>query len=129
MVDGAVDAVCGSADKAVLAVVDFCEASTEYCPPVETVPVVLPSVHVSCDAPEVDSALPGLRSPVSPGSSNEPPDDFTVDGSLAVQSASETADSVFDPVSEENSPIGPSLLDSDDELIASRLPGYLSSFF
>ena len=56
----------------------------------------------------------------------EPPDDFLVDGSLAV--LSDTAASTTDAVTPETSNLGPSLLDSDDALLASCLPGYLNSF-
>ena len=122
------NAVCDCDDKTVQAVMGSLDASTEYCPPVETVSVAFLSVPAPRDTSDVDAAVSGLCSPASLESSVDPPDDFTVDGSLAAQSASEAVVSVSEFGPEETSPTGPSLVDSDDELIATRLPGYLNSF-
>ena len=124
----AVDAVGDHEDKTVLAVVESCNAGTSYDPPLDVDPVVLPPVRDDVEATETDFAPPGLLSPASSDITIDPPDDFTVDGSLAAQSVSETAASVSDAGTEETSPMGPSLIDSENELIASRLPGYLNSF-
>ena len=51
-----------------------------------------------------------------------------MDGSLAACSVSETVISLADAGPDETSTMGPSLVDSDDELLASLLPGYLNSF-
>ena len=51
-----------------------------------------------------------------------------MDGSLAVVSDPVTVPSRADSSSLVTSPMGPSLVDSGDELIATRLPGYLSNF-
>ena len=126
--DVAVDAVCDHEDKAVLAVVESCNAGTSYDPLLEVDPVELPPVRDDVEATETDFASPGLLSPVSADITIDPPDDFTVVGSLAAQSVSETAASVSDAGPEDTSPMGLSLIDSHDELIASRLPGYLNSF-
>ena len=77
---------------------------------------------------DIDVVASGPTSLTSLESSVDPPDDFTVDGSLAAPS--ELGDAV--PASksgpEETSPIGASLIDTDDEPIDSHLPGYLNSF-
>ena len=84
--DVAVDAVCDHEDKAVLAVVESCNAGTSYDPPLEVDPVVLPPVRDDVEAAETDFAPPGYLSPASSDATIDPPDDFTVDGSLAAQS-------------------------------------------
>ena len=71
------------------------------------------------DTSDVDAAVSGFCSPAGLASSVDPPGDFTVDGSLAAQSASEAVASFSESGPEETSPIGPSVL------IATRLPGYL----
>ena len=124
----AVNAVFNCDDKAVQAVMDSLDASSEYCSPVETVPVASLSVPALRDTPGVDAAASGFCSPASPESSVDPPGDFTVDGSLAAQSASEAVVSVSGSGLGETSPMGPSLVDSDYELFATRLPGHLNSF-
>ena len=97
------------------------DASTEYCPPVETVSVASLSVPALRDTPDVDAAVSGFCSPTSIESSVDSPGDFTVDGSLAAQSASEAVVSVSESGPEEISPMGPSLVHSDDELFATWL--------
>ena len=124
----AVNAVFDCDDKAVQDVMGSLDASTEYCPPVETVSVASLSVPAFRDTSDVDAVVSGFCSPASPESSVDPPGNFTVDGLLAAQSASEAVVSVSESGPEETSPMGPSLVDSDDELFATRLPGYLNSF-
>ena len=123
-VDVAVDAVVAASDQAVQAVVEVSESSTSYDPPAEIAPVAELSETVLCESPSANVS----RLSFSFESSVEPPEDFTVDGSLAYEPSSELAVPALDSAPEETSPIGPSLVDSDDELIATRLPGYLSNF-
>ena len=123
-VDVAVDAVVAASDQAVQAVVEVSESSTSYDPPAEIAPVAELSETVLCESPSANVR----RLSFSFGSSVEPPEDFTVYGSLADEPSSELAVPALDSAPEETSPIGSSLVDSDDELIATRLPGYLSNF-
>ena len=123
-VDVAVDAVVAASDQAVQAVVEVSESSTSYDPPAEIAPVAELLETVLCESPSANVR----RFSFSFESSVEPPEDFTVDGSLADEPSSELAVPALDSAPEETSPIGPSLVDSDDELIATRLPGYLSNF-
>ena len=128
-VDVAINAVCAREDREVLAVMGCCDAAKTYDPPVEAVPVVpLPVVEES-ESAATDFASPGLRSPVSPGSTVDLPEDFTVDGLLAVRSIAEATVSTSDADLGPTSPMGPSLISSDDEPIALHLPGYLSGFY
>ena len=123
-VDVAVDACVGTADQEVQATVGFSDAFTDYDPPAEIAPFAELLETVLCESPSANVR----RLSFSFESSVEPPEDFTVDGSLADEPSSELAAPALDPASEETSPIGPRLVDSDDELIATRLPGYLSNF-
>ena len=123
-VNVAVDAVVAASDQAVQAVVEVSESSTSYDPPAEIAPVAELLETVLCESPSANVR----RLSFSLESSVEPPEDFTVDGSLADEPSSELAVPALDSAPEETSPIGPSLVDSDDELIATRLPGYLSNF-
>ena len=102
-VDVAINAVCAHEDREVVAVVGCCDAATTYDPPVEAVPVAPLPVDDESESAATDFAPPGLRSPVSSGSVVGPPDDFTVDGSLTVRSASEAAISTSDVDPEETS--------------------------
>ena len=123
-VDVAVDVFVGTADQEVQATVGFSDAFTDYDPPAEIAPVAELLETVLCESPSANVR----RLSFSFESSVEPPEDFTVDGSLADEPSSELAAPTLDPASEETSPIGPSLVDSDDELIATRLPGNLTNF-
>ena len=105
------------------AVVASYNVATDYDPPTDAAPSALLPSDDYFEFPELDVAPPSLRSVDSPGSAVDPPEDFTVDGSLAVRSAPEIAASVADVDPEGNSPKGPSLVDSDNGLFASRLPG------
>ena len=114
-----------NADKTVQAVVSYCDVGTVYDPPAAPTPVA----PVPEDAvPDIEIVASGPASLTSLESSVEIPDDFTVDGSLAAHSESGDAGPAPGSGPEETSPIGASLIDSDDEPIASRLPGYLNSF-
>ena len=106
--DAAIDACVGTVDHAVQAVVETCTVCTEYCPPIETASV--------------------RRSSASLESSVDPPDDITVDGSLVASSEPDDLGPALEGGSAATSPMGPSLIDSDDEPIATRPPGYLNSF-
>ena len=108
----AVNAVFDCDDKAVQAVMGSLDASTEYCPPVETVCMASLSVPAPRDSLDVDAAVSGFCSPASLESSVDSPGDFTVDGSLAALSVSEAGKSVSETGPEETSPMGPSLVDS-----------------
>ena len=116
-------------DKAVLAVVDRCDAITAYDPPVEASHSALLPVHGD-PGWSIGPGLttPGLRSPASPGSTVGAPDDFSVRGSLIVRPVSDDVVSVSEAGLFETSTIGPSLVDSDDEKLASLVPGYLNIF-
>ena len=127
-----VDAVTNSelvlADKEVLAVVGTCTACTEYCPPIETASDANLSETVPRESSSADVPAAVRRSSASLESFVDPPEDFTVDGSLVAGSEPNDVGPVLEGGPEATSPMGPSLIDSDDEPIASRLPGYLNSF-
>ena len=127
-VDVAINAVCDSADVAVQAVVETSDSSTVHDPPVESPPVASP---LAADVPEVVESVvdqPGTPSTSSTETQFDIPEDFSFGGSLSVGPDPDDAVPAPDTGSRETSPMGPSLIDSDDEPIASRLPGYLNSF-
>ena len=124
-VEVATDTGISNADKTVQAVVDYCDVGTVYDPPATTTPVVPTLEDAVLD---IDLVALGPTSLTSLESSVDPPNDFTVDGSLAARSELGDAGPPSETGPEETSPIGPSLIDSDDELIAPRLPGYPNSF-
>ena len=127
-VDVAINAVRDSADVAVRAVVETSDSSTVHDPPVESPPVVSP---LAADVPEVVESVvdqPDYPSTSSTETQLDIPEDFSFGGSLSVGLGPEDAVLAPDTGSGEASPVGPSLVDSDDEPIASRLPGYLNSF-
>ena len=57
----------------------------------------------------------------------DPPGDITVDGSLVAGSEPDDLGPALEGGSEATSPMGPSLIDSDDEPVATRPTGYLNS--
>ena len=127
-VDVAINTVCNSADVAVQAVVETSDSSTVHDPPVESPPVassliadVLSMVEPVVDQPDLPSAS-GTETGV------EIPEDFSFSGSPSVGPDPGDVVPAPDTGLGETSPLGPSLIDSDDEPIASRLPGYLNSF-
>ena len=149
-VDVAVDAVVAASDQAVQAVVEVSESSTSYDPPVEktaiaassSVPAVrsvLETALVAASASEV--VEPAVDQPAPPvsgaeGPSDVPedsasstenlleiPEDFSAGSLLSGEPDQETAPSSPDLTTAVTSPMRASLLDSDDEPIASRLPG------
>ena len=127
-VDVAINAVRDSADVAVQAVVETSDSSTVHDPPVESPPVTSP---LAADVSEVMESVvnqPGLPSASSTETLLDIPEDFSFGGSLSVGPEPDDAVLAPDTGSRETSPMGPSLIDSDDEPIASRLPGYLNSF-
>ena len=127
--DVAIDACVGAADQSIQAVVETGEASTDYDPPVETLPAA-PST-LAAGSPEVVEADTEQSDVPSAGSTEslfEVADDLPIRSPLSAESVPEGAVSNLAPATIATSPMGPSLLDSDDEPIASRLPGYLSSF-
>ena len=128
-VDVAIDACVGAVDQSIQAVVETGEASTDYDPPVETLPVA-PS-PLAADSPEVveaDTEQSDVPSAGSTESLREVADDLPIRSPLSAESVPEGALSNLAPATIATSPMGPSLLDSGDEPIASHLPGYLSSF-
>ena len=127
-VDVAIIAVRDSADVAVQAVVETSDSSTVHDPPVVSPPVAFP---LATDVPEVVESVvdqPGLPSTSSTETQFDIPEDFSFGGAPSVGPDPDDAVPVPDTGSRETSPMGPSLIDSDDEPIASRLPGYLDSF-
>ena len=110
-------------DRAVLAVVERCDAVTTFDPPVET---ALVAPQIPSDDPVVPT--PDVAFPIASRSSVDPPDDFSVDESLVPCSAPSDVASVSGAGLAETSTMGRSLIDSDDELLASLQPGYLNSF-
>ena len=127
-VDSSTDAIIITVDKAVQAVVEHCDVSTEHDPPVESPTVVPASADDFLASVDLDVTPTALLSAGSTESVVDPPEDFSIDGSLVAENTPETAASVSDFVPLVTSPMGPALVDLDDELIATRLPGYLNSF-
>ena len=125
--DASIDACVSSADKAVQVAVETSDAFSLYDPPIEPPPAASPSVADAFGMmkPVVDQL--DLPSVISTETLLEFPEDFSVAGSLAARSESGDAGPASESGLEETSPLGASLIDSDDELIASRLPGYLNS--
>ena len=128
-VDVAVDACVAVADQSVQAVVETGETSTDYdspveplsaapSPPASSVPETVEADVEQSDVPTTDSTDTLLEAAV----------DVPAGDPLSAEPAPEGAVPGLVPVSAETSPMGPSLVDSDDEPIASRLPGYLNSF-
>ena len=108
LVDASTDAVVVTADKSVQAVVEYCDVGTEHDRLGVTSPVLPPADSVGLVA--------------------DPPEDLSVVGSLGAGSSPETVVPEPDSVPLVTSPMGTSLVDSDDEAIAIRLPGYPNSF-
>ena len=106
--DASTDVVIVTADKSVQAVVEYCDVGTEHDRLGVTSPVLPPADSVE---------------PVA-----DPPEDLPVVDSLDADSSPETVVPESDPVPLVTSPMGAGLVDSDDEAIATRLPGYLNSF-
>ena len=128
-VDVAIDACVGAMDQSVQAVVETGEASTDYNPPVETLPTApSPLAAGSPEVVEADTEQPDVSSAGSTETLLEVADDLPIRSPLSAESVPEGAVSNLAPATIATSPMGPSLVDSDDEPIASRLPGHLNSF-
>ena len=128
-VDVAVDACVAVADQSVQAVVETGETSTVYDPPVDTLPVAPSSPAASVSGTlEADVEQSDVPSADSTDTLLEAVEDVPTGDPLSAEPAPEGAVPGLVPVSAETSPMGPSLVDSDDEPIASRLPGYLNIF-
>ena len=126
--DVSVDACVSSVDKVVQAAVETTDAFTMHNPRVEFPPVASP---LADDVPEVVESVvdqPGPPSTSSTETQLDIPEDFSFGDSLSVGPDPDDAVPAPDTGSRETSPMGPSLIDSDDEPIASCLPGYLNSF-
>ena len=127
-VDVSVDVRVNTVNKAVQFVVKLCDSGTVYDPPFET-PLAVSLPAASAPGLVNPDVIPSAR--LSTGSAEsvvDPPEDFLIDGSLTAEPIPGTASSSPDSVPLVTSPMGPSLVASDDEAIATRLPGYLSSF-
>ena len=107
-VEMATDTGIINVDKAVQAVVEYCDVSTEYDRLGVTSPVLPPADSVESVA--------------------DPPEDFSVVDSLDADSSPEPIAPESDSVPLVTSPMGTSPVDSDDEAIATRLPGHINSF-
>ena len=138
--DVSLSACVDTADKEVQAVIETADGSTCYEPQVETSlsaspPVVddtelltpdanqtatFASVHSEAIIPEDPAIGTGTLSDVPAGITIADPSSAALD--------SETVPLHLELEIAVTSPMGPSLLDSDDEPIASHLPGYLNSF-
>ena len=115
-VEVATETGISNADKAVQAVVDGSDVGTVYDPPAMIMPVVPTLEDAVLD---IELAAIGSTSLNSLESSVDPPDDFTVDGSLAARSELGDAGPASASGPEETSSTGASLIDSDDEPIIS----------
>ena len=123
-IDAAVDACVAVTDQSVQAVVETGETSTSYDPPAGT-PLAAPSspaVSVS-EVVEADVGQSDVLSTDITETQLEIPDDFSFHSPPSGVSAPGSVASNVATADIETSPMGPSLLDSDDEPIASRLPG------
>ena len=123
-VDAVIDAVVDTSDRAVQAVVEVSESSTFHDPPVEE-PVIVASSSVPALSVSGTDTL-GDASVSTAGRAEtllEVPGDFSFDSLLPAEPDRESASPSAALMSTVASPMGPSLLDSDDEPIASRLPG------
>ena len=128
-VDVAVDACVAVVDQSVQAVVETGETSTDYDPPVEPLSAAPSSPATSVpETVEADVEQSDVPSTDSTDILLEAVEDVPAGDPLSAEPAPEGAVPGLVPVSAETSPMGPSLVDSDDEPIASRLPGYLNSF-
>ena len=128
-VDVAVDACVAVVDQSVQAVVGTGETSTDYDPPVEPLSAAPSPPASSVPEPvEADVEQSDVPSADSTDTLLEAVEDVPAGDPPSAEPAPEGAVPGLVPASAETSPMGPSLVDSDDEPIASRLPGYLNSF-
>ena len=72
-------------DKAVLAIVPSSDVATDYYPPTDPAFVGLLLADGGSGLPELDIASPDLRYVGNHGSTVNPPEDFSVDGSLVAR--------------------------------------------
>ena len=127
--DVAVDACVAVVDQSVQAVVGTGETSTDYDPPVEPLSAAPSPPASSVPEPvEADVEQSDVPSADSTDTLLEAVEDVPAGDPPSAEPAPEGAVPGLVPASAETSPMGPSLVDSDDEPIASRLPGYLNSF-
>ena len=122
-VDASIDACVSSVDKSVQAVVGLSDVSTVYDPPAEAPLSASQPTAVVSELMETAAVQPVLPSAGTMDTLIDVPEDFSVDVSPVAEPVLEAA-SESDPG--ETSPMAPLLLESDDEPIASRLPGYLN---
>ena len=128
-VDVAVDACVAVVDQSVQAVVETGETSTDYNPPVEPLSAApSPPATSVPETVEADVEQSDVPSTDSTDTLLEAVEDVPAGDPLSAEAAPEGAVPGLVPVSAATSPMGPSLVDSDDEPIASLLPGYLNSF-
>ena len=138
--DASLNACVDTVDKEVQAVVDTADGSTCYEPQVETSLSASPSIVDDTEllTPDVDQSatFASVHSetiiPEDPaidtGTLPDVPAGITIADPSPVALDSETVPLHLELELSVTSPMGPSLLDSDDEPIASHLPGYLNSF-
>ena len=122
--DMAINACVGVADQTVQAVTETGDAATCYDPPAITPPSSPPPPIADVPgAVDVDVAPSEVPSAGTTETLLEIPDDFSFRSTPSGVSAPGSVASNVATADIEKSPMGPSLLDSDDEPIASRLPG------
>ena len=128
-VDVAVDACVAVADQSVQAVVETGETSTEYDPPVDAL-LAAPSSPVASASGSLQADIERSDVPSTDSTDTllEAAEDVPAGDPLSAEPVPEGAVPDLVPMPVETSPMGPSLVDSDDEPIASRLPGYLNIF-
>ena len=123
--DVSLSACVDTADKEVQAVIETVDGSTCYEPQVETSLSASPPPPIA-DVPgavDVDVDPSEVPSAGTTETQLEIPDDFSFHSPPSGVSAPGSVASNVATADIETSPMGPSLLDSDDEPIASRLPG------
>ena len=138
--DASLNACVDTVDKEVQAVVDTADGSTCYEPQVETSLSASPSIvdDTGLLTPDVDQsatfasvhseAIIPEDPAVDTGTLPDVPAGITIADPSSAALDSETVPLHLELELAVTSPLGPSLLDSDDEPIASHLPGYLNSF-
>ena len=138
--DVSLSACVDTADKEVQAVIETADGSTCYEPQVETSlsaspPVVDDTELLTPDANQTATFASAHSEAIIPedpaigtGTFSDVPAGITIADPSSAALDSETVPLHLELELAVTSPMGPSLLDSDDEPIASHLPGYLNSF-
>ena len=117
-VDVAVDACVAVVDQSIQAVVETGETSTDYDPPVETLSAAPSSPAASVpEVVEADVEQSDVQSTDSTETLLEAVEDVPAGDPLSVEPSLEGAVPGLVPTPAETSPMGPSLVDSDDEAL------------